>query len=110
MSAFDVSIKPQASTRSAATALGIPCTTVQRILKQCLHLNPYKLQNLHAFLTADRQKRLHFDARCQNNRVGYSEYLSRIVFSTVMSISKMSEFGEKNVPLKEIKRSCKVQR
>ena len=32
-------------------------------------------------LTVDREKRLRFAAHCQNNTVGYSEYLLRIVFS-----------------------------
>ena len=88
---------PQASTRSAATALGIPRTTVQRILKQCLHLYPYKLQNLHALLRAGREKRLHFAAHCQNNPVGYSEYLSRIVFSDECIFRLKGHVNKQNV-------------
>ena len=62
-------------------------------------------------------KRLHFAAHFQNSPVGYSEYLSRIMFrmnaysvSRIMSTSKMSEFGETNVLLREIKCSRGVQR
>ena len=108
---------PQTSTSSAVTALGIPRTKVQRILKQCLHLYPYKLQNPHAFLRADREKRRHFASHCQRNPVEYSEYLSRKVFSDECIFRLNGHVNmenvriwETNVLLKEIKSSCKVQR
>lgn len=73
--------QPQTSLRSAADSLSMPVTSVHRVLHKCLFLYPYRLQNLHALLEADKEKRLEFAQHCQNHPTGYSEYLSKIVFS-----------------------------
>jgi len=69
------------SIRAASAQLGIPRSTVHRILHKCLFLFPYKLQNLQDISEADKEKRLEFAHHCSSHSEGYSEYLSRIVFS-----------------------------
>ena len=72
---------PRLSIRRASTALRMPQTTVHRILRRCLHLYPYRLQNIHLMRQTDRESRLQFAEYCQNHRDGYSEFLSKIVFT-----------------------------
>ena len=72
---------PSQGIREASVALDMPPTTVHRILRKCLSLFPYKIQNLHLMHASDRQARLTFAHYCQTHSEGYSEFLSRIVFS-----------------------------
>ena len=72
---------PRLSIRNASVALDMPYTTVHRVLRRCLLLHPYKMQNLHLMRDTDREHRLEFARYCQNHPLGYSEYLSKIVFT-----------------------------
>ena len=58
----------------------IPRSTMQRALRKCSFLDPYKMQNLHGITNADKRKRVFFARYCQNQHQGMSEYLSKIVF------------------------------
>jgi len=51
---------PGKSTRKAAAELGISRRSVQRILKNDLHLFPYKITVLHGLTARDKQSRLEF--------------------------------------------------
>ena len=73
--------QPQLSIREAASVLDISTATVHRILRKCLFMYPYRLQNFHGLQNSDKIKRLQFARHCQNQPEGYSEYLSKIVFS-----------------------------
>lgn len=68
------------SIRAASAQLGIPRSTVHRILHECLFLFPYKLQNLQDISEADKEKRLKFAQHCSSHSDGYSQHLSRIDF------------------------------
>ena len=60
------------SIRRSSNPLGMLATTVHRILHKCLHLFPYKLQNLHLIQQSDRADRLIFAHYFQNHSDGYS--------------------------------------
>ena len=72
---------PRLSILRAFTALSMLPTTVHRILRKCLHLFLYKLKNLHLIQQSDREDRLRFAHYSQHHSDGYSEFLSRIVFT-----------------------------
>ena len=72
---------PKLSLRAASASLNVPTTTLHRILHESLFLFPYKLQNLQHLHESDKTKRLEFVQHCQRRPEGYSEYLSKIVFS-----------------------------
>ncbi len=56
--------QPRLSIRQAASTLEVSTATVHRILKNCLFLYPYKLQNFHGLLDGDKIKRLQFAQHC----------------------------------------------
>ena len=72
---------PRLDIRSASATLNISRSSVQRILRRCLLLYPYKMQNLHLMRDSDRQSRLDFANYCHNHPDGYSDFLSKIVFT-----------------------------
>ena len=69
------------SIRQAESLLSMPRSTIQRVLRKCLFLDPYKMQNLHGITNTDKKKRVVFARHCQNQHEGMSEYLSKIVSS-----------------------------
>ncbi len=68
------------SIRQTASTLKVSTAIVHHILKICLFLYPYKLQNFDGLLDGDIIKRLQFALHFQNNSEGYSEYFTKIVF------------------------------
>ena len=72
---------PVLSIRRASTVLQMPLTTVHRILRNCLRLFPSRMQNLHLIQQIYKKHRLNFAEYCQNHPNGYSEFLSRILFT-----------------------------
>ena len=52
--------QPQLSIREAASALNISSATVHRILRKCLFIYAYILQNFHVIQNRDKTKRLQF--------------------------------------------------
>ena len=72
---------PRLSIRQAESLLNMPRSTIQRVLRKCLFLYPYKMQNLHVVSDTDKRKRVIFARHCQNQHEGMYEYLSWIVFS-----------------------------
>ena len=72
---------PRLSIRQAEALLNISRSTIQRILRNCLQLYPYKMQNLHGITNSDKMRRISWARHCQNQPEGMSEYLSKIVFS-----------------------------
>ena len=69
------------SVRAASSTFQVSHTTVHRILRRCVFLYPYKVQNFHGLRSSSKVKRLLFARHCQNHPRGYSKYLSKIVFS-----------------------------
>jgi hypothetical protein len=51
---------PTISIRKAASAVGLSYGSTQSIMKEDLHLKPYKLQECHQLQDADHAKRLFF--------------------------------------------------
>ena len=73
--------QPQLSIREAACHLNISTAAVHRILRTHLFICPYRQQNFHGLQNSDKIKQIRFARHCQNQPEGYSEYLSKTVFS-----------------------------
>ena len=69
------------SLRHAEIQLQIPCSTIQKIIKQPLSLYPYKLQTPQELTVSDKLRHLEFAQHALTQSCGASEYLSKIVFS-----------------------------
>ena len=65
----------------AASALDISTATVHHILRKCLFMYPHRPQNSHGLQNSDKIKRIKSSRHCQHQPEGYSEYISKIVFS-----------------------------
>ena len=57
---------PFLSIRQAELFLNISRSTIQRILRNCLQLYPYKMQNLHGMTKSDEMRRTNWARHCQN--------------------------------------------
>ncbi|GFT48247.1 uncharacterized protein NPIL_348421 [Nephila pilipes] len=72
---------PSTSTRSASLRLGIPRTTVTRILSKRLKLHPCKVQVLHELKPNDKPKRFYFTMRILYKSDEDNCYLKNVIFS-----------------------------
>ena len=72
---------PRLSRRQAESLLNISQKTIERILRNCLQLYPYKMHNLHEITKSDKMRRINWAQYCQNQPEGMFEYLSKIIFS-----------------------------
>ncbi|GFS70449.1 DUF4817 domain-containing protein [Nephila pilipes] len=69
------------STRSVCLQLGIPRTTVRRILHKRLKLQPYKVHLLHELKPNDKPKRFDFVVRILTPKSRSTTYLKNAIFS-----------------------------
>ena len=58
--------QPQLSIREAASALDVSTGTVHRILRKCLFMFLYRLQNFHGLQNSDKIKGLQFARNYEN--------------------------------------------
>jgi hypothetical protein len=72
---------PRKSVHKCARELGLPKTTVHRVLKKLLRFTGYKLQLLHAIQPGDTHKRQDFTANMLNEIDNDKLFLQRIAFS-----------------------------
>ena len=70
---------------------------MHRILRKCLFIYPYGLQNFYGIQDSAKIKRLQFGRRFQNQRVRYLEYLSKIVFSDEYNFRINGSVNKQNV-------------
>ncbi|GBM12225.1 hypothetical protein AVEN_21028-1 [Araneus ventricosus] len=73
--------RPKKSVCECAQELGLPKTTVHKVLKKRLHFSGYKLQLLHAIKPADRPKRFAFATDMLNEIDSDERFLRKIMFS-----------------------------
>ena len=71
---------PRLSMRQAESLLNMLRSTIQHVLRKCLFLYPYKIQNLQGITNIEKRKGVMFARHCQNQHEGMSEYLPKIVF------------------------------
>lgn len=74
-------------------------STVYRILRDRLFLFLFKLQNIQASIEGDREKRLEFAEHCLSYPEGYSEHLSKIVFSDECMFWMIGVVNKQNVKI-----------
>ena len=72
---------PRKSIRRASRELGVPCSTVQKILHKHLRLHAYKLQLLHHIKPADHRKRTDFAVEMLSRIEENESYLDLVLFS-----------------------------
>lgn len=82
---------------TAAMQLGVPISTVHRILSESLFLFPYKLQNLLETNEMDKEKRLDFAKHYSSVSDRYFEYLSRINSSDECMFKISGDLNKKNL-------------
>ena len=69
------------SIQRASATLSICCPTVNRILRRFLQLQAYWVQNLHLLSAKDQENKLKFAYYCWNHLGGYSNVLSKTLFT-----------------------------
>lgn len=72
---------PMKSTRRASRELGLPQTTVWRVLRRRLVYKPYHLQLLQALRANDKVRRVEFCNAMLRNMEEDDSFLSRVIFS-----------------------------
>lgn len=87
---------PKKSTSRAGIELGIPKTTVWRVLKKRLHFKPYKIQLLHALHPNDYNKRYEF---CSDMLMDMAEegFSDRLIFSDEATFHISGKVNRHNV-------------
>lgn len=92
-----VDTSPRKSTRAISTDIGIPKSTVHKILRKQLSLFPYKLQIHQALHPGDRELRFAFGQEMEERIVGDTDFLQRICFSDESTFHTSGKVNRHNV-------------
>ena len=79
---------PRTSLRAAESHLGLPRSSIQRILRNRLHLFPYRLHIVQALKERDYEARTEFANWCLQNVESDESFLNRIDFFERMCLSR----------------------
>jgi len=88
---------PQKSVRQAFRELAIPPTTVWRVLRRRLRLQPYRIQLLQALHNGDKQKRIEFCTFVLEKSEEVEQFLYRIIFSDEATFHLNGKVNRHNV-------------